>query len=91
MTTKTIAERLVDAYHAGREAAFYTDDVNDTGTRYEFTPDGILGYVSTEGAFLTETVTGAELVSAGAAITIPAGSTLNEALQLIIDAVDPGP
>lgn len=31
-----------------------------------------------------------ELTSAGAAITIPAGSTLDEALQIILDAVDPG-
>lgn len=30
-----------------------------------------------------------ELESAGAAITIPVGSTLDEALQIIIDAVDP--
>lgn len=30
-----------------------------------------------------------ELESAGAAITIPAGSTVSEALQIIIDAIDP--
>jgi hypothetical protein len=30
-----------------------------------------------------------ELESAGAGITIPAGSTLEEALQIIIDEVDP--
>lgn len=30
------------------------------------------------------------IVSAGEAVTIPAGSTLAEALQILADAIDPG-
>lgn len=86
MTTKTIVERIVDAYHAGKEAVFWSNDSLGTGTQYSFTPDGLADYIAAEGA---EVETGAELVSAGGAITIPAGSTLNAALQIIIDAVDP--
>lgn len=40
-------------------------------------------------AIMKKMKTQAELTSAGAAITIPVGSTLDEALQIILDAVDP--
>lgn len=88
--SKTIADRLNEVHNTGKEAEFYDNDTLKTGTAYEFTPTGLLSYIAAEGGYLTETVTGAELVSAGAAITIPTGSTLNAALQIIIDAVDPG-
>lgn len=42
-----------------------------------------------EGQVEAEVVITAELVSEGEDITIPAGSTLEEALQIILDAVDP--
>lgn len=89
MSIKTIAERIVDAYHAGREAIFYENDNDDTGASYQFTPEGLAEYIGNGAGYITEVVTGAELVSAGGNITIPSGSTLDAALQIIIDAVDP--
>lgn len=89
MSNKTIAERIVDAYHAGKDAIFHTNDVASTGSAYLFTPDGLSDYIAAESGYITEVVTSAELTSAGGNLTIPAGSTLDEAIQLIIDAVDP--
>ena len=89
MTTKTIAERIVDAYHAGGEAIFHSSDSDDYGQSFQFTPSGLLDYITYEGVFLEDVVTSFELTSAGGNLTIPADSTLEEAIQLIIDAVDP--
>lgn len=92
MTTKTISERIVDAYHTGREAVFHTNDIEDTGDKYEFTPAGLVDFIGDTGGYVTpaDLLTQQELVSVGTeAITIPAGSTLDQALQIIIDAIDP--
>lgn len=101
MTTKTIAERIVDAYHAGAEAIFYYEDVP-----YFFTPAGIADYIGDSQGYVTDdeitdfitveqvmdgVLTEVEIISAGGAITIPAESTLVEALQILADAIDPAP
>ena len=87
MANKTIADRLNAAINTGREAKFYGTDSTSTGTEYEFTPDGLKTWLADEGDL--EAVTQVELTSGGTAITIPAGSTLDEALQIVIDAIDP--
>lgn len=87
MANQTIADRINRAINTGREAKFYANDTLSTGTEYEFTPEGLKTFLEDEGDF--EVVTQAQLVSGGAAITIPAGSTLDEALQIVIDAIDP--
>lgn len=69
MATKTIAERVVDAYHVGREAIFHDDDVNDTGQVHEFTPDGLKDYILGVGIISTaDVVTTDDWAADGAAI-----------------------
>lgn len=89
MANKTIADRVARAINTGHEAKFYTNDELATDTEYEFTPNGIAEYVSDTGGYVTDVVTEEELVSAGGGITIPAGSTLDEALQILLDAINP--
>lgn len=86
---KTISDRIVETHLIGREAVFHTNDDFGTGTKYEFTPNGIAEYISDTGGYVTDVITEEELVSAGGVITIPVGSTLDEALQILLDAINP--
>jgi hypothetical protein len=47
--TSSIAERLRTAAYTGKEAIFFEDESTNTGTEYEFTPDGLKGYIEGQG------------------------------------------
>jgi len=69
---KTIADRMHDAVHTGREAVFFDDEEDRTGP-HEFTPEGLLAYFEVN----ADITTAAELAAglAGKEPTITAGTT----------------
>lgn len=68
MANKTISQRIVESSKTGQEAKFYETDSTSSGTEYEFTPNGLVSYISA-----TDTITaGTDGLIAG---------TLQEVLQ----------
>lgn len=76
----TIAERVIAAKDTGQEAIFFANEVTNSGTTYEFTPDAIATFLSVEKDFTSGINQGVAVADSAAVDIAGVNTKINELL-----------